>query len=263
MSDGFFAPLVGLPARIDPGGDREYVIRDYFDAVRASGGIPVMLPLQEEPADLGSAMTFLDGILLTGADSDIDPAAYGAARQERCGTVQPMHERLDFFLLECARNRKLPVLAICFGIQSLNVSLGGTLIQDIPTETGTVVRHSVPESEGKPVHAIRIESGSILEVISGSIGTEVNSIHHQAIHAPGRGLRVLARCTDGIIESIGCFEHEQWILGVQWHPEKSVAYDKFSRNMFDTFIGECRSRRNHPAGTRPSDAVSPRGGSHA
>ena len=262
MPDGLFAPLVGLPARIDPGGDREYVIRDYVDAVRASGGIPVMLPLLGEAAGLRPVLTWLNGILLTRADSDIDPAAYGHARQERCGHVQPMHEALDFFLLECARERNLPVLAICFGIQSLNVFRGGTLFQDIPTETGTKVRHSFPESEGEPVHAIRIESGSILEVISGSIETKVNSTHHQAIRTPGRGLRVLACCTDGIIESVGCFEHEQWILGVQWHPEKSVAYDKFSRNIFDTFIGECRSRKGS-AGDRSSDAGGPRGGSHA
>jgi putative glutamine amidotransferase len=120
------------------------------------------------------------------------------------------------------------------------------------------VRHSVPESEGQPVHAIRIEPGSLLETISGSTLTEVNSTHHQAILTAGRGLRVLARCTDGIVESVGCFEHEQWMLGVQWHPEKSVGYDRFSRNVLDTFIGECRSRRKKgPAGPRPSDAVEP------
>jgi putative glutamine amidotransferase len=260
MIDRIRAPLIGLPARIDEGGDREYVIRDYSEAVRASGAVPIIIPLLEDPGVFRPLLTILDGILLTGANSDVDPAKYGAARHEKCGPVQELHDRMDFFLIENAMKQKLPILAICFGTQSLNVFLGGTLIQDVPAETRTPVRHRVPESDGKQSHAIRVEAGSLLEQLSGAPEAQVNSTHHQAIDVPGRGLRVLARCTDGVVESVGLLDDEQWILGVQWHPEKSFSYDKFSRNIFNAFVAECRARRQSPAGPCPSDALQSWGG---
>ncbi len=252
MTDRSISPLVGIPARLDPGGERQYVIRDYSEAVRVAGGIPIALPLLEDPEAFRPMAEMMDGVLLTGADTDVDPQRYGAARHECCGMVQPLHDKLDFFLLECARRGNLPVLAICFGIQSLNVFEGGTLIQDIPTEIGASIPHSVPESDGRPCHAIRIEPGSLLEDLAGGTRAEVNSTHHQAIRSIGGGLSVLARSSDGIVEAVGsarccalpCGEkREQWILGVQWHPEKSFAYDKFSKNIFDAFLAECRARR--------------------
>jgi putative glutamine amidotransferase len=243
MTNRLTAPVLGLPARIDEGGDREYLIRDYADAICASGGIPIILPFLEHRSGLQPVLEALDGIVLTGADSDVAPEKYGTARRERCGWCHPLHEETDFFLLEQARVLQLPVLAICFGMQSLNVFLGGTLIQDIPSETGGPIPHSVPESEGKPCHTIRIKAGSILEGLAGVSEAEVNSTHHQAVAVPGRGLEVLARCPDGIVESVALIDREQWILGVQWHPEKSYSYDRFSKNIFDAFVAECRGRR--------------------
>jgi putative glutamine amidotransferase len=236
-------PWIGMPAQMDPGGDREYLSRQYPDAIEAAGGMPMILPLAASAASVLPLAERLDGILLTGSNSDLDPARYGAVRLEACGPAQPLRDPMDFFLLETALRRRIPVLAICFGIQSLNVFLGGTLIQDIPTLVGGPIRHDVPETNGNPCHTIRISAGSILEEIAASREIGVNSTHHQAIERPGKDLSVIARAPDGVIESVIHRDPAQYILGVQWHPEKSFGFDMFSRRLFEGFIARCRAVR--------------------
>lgn len=236
-------PWIGMPAQMDPDDDKQYLSRQYAEAIASAGGLPVMIPLLAAVESVRPLAEKLDGLLLTGHNSDVDPSLYGAVRTDACGPVQPLRDRMDFFLLEAAMRRQIPILAICFGIQSLNVFLGGSLIQDIPTAVGTAIRHSNPESKGVPSHGIRISSGSVLEQIAGRTEAMVNSTHHQAIEQPGRGLEVIAHAPDGIVESVFGSDLRHWVLGVQWHPEKSFGFDDFSLNLFEHFLARCRAVR--------------------
>jgi putative glutamine amidotransferase len=125
----------------------------------------------------------------------------------------------------------------------LNVFFGGTLIQDIPTLVHAPIRHDSSESDGLASHKIEIAPGSVLEEIAGGLDAVVNSTHHQAVERPGRGLEVVARAPDGVIESVSCRNQNRWILGVQWHPERSFACDGFSRRLFEYFLARCRAVR--------------------
>jgi len=250
-------PLVGLPARMDPGKESQYLSRNYADAVLAAGGMPVIVPLAERPQLLIPLAESLDGIVLTGSSSDVDPRHYATEREAACGPVQPLRDRTDFMLLDTASRRRIPILAICFGLQSLNVFMGGSLIQDIPTHVKTPIRHSNPRSNGKPCHPIDIAAGSLLEELAGGTSSRVNSTHHQAVALVGHGLEVIARAPDGVVEALTGSEPGRWILGVQWHPEKSFAYDLFSRRIFEQFIATCisygsRNERTHSENTQGS-----------
>lgn len=231
------APLIGLPVRMDPSKGSQYLDRRYADAIAAAGGIPILLPLLKDLAKIRAVARKLDGVLLTGSNTDVDPARYGAERHPACGPTQPLRDQTDFVLLEAARERRRPVLAICFGIQSLNVFMGGSLIQDIPSATGSPVRHSQPHIAF--AHEVEIERGSILEELAGGSTARVNSTHHQALERVAPGLGVMARAPDGIIESVAGTNGDQWVLGVQWHPEKSYDHDEFSQKIFGAFLSEC------------------------
>lgn len=235
------APLVGMPARMDAGSDNQYLSRDYGDAIAGAGGIPVILPLLADPETLRRAVASLDGILLTGSGTDVDPARYGAERDAGCGPVQPLRDSTDILLLELAEERRLPVLAICYGMQALNVYRGGTLIQDIPSAVETGIAHQNPGSKGRPSHPIAILPGTILADLAGGSTATVNSTHHQAADRIGAGLEVIARAPDGIVEAVVGTEAGPLVLGVQWHPEKSFAYDRLSRSIFDLFLSRCRT----------------------
>lgn len=239
--DSDASPRIGLPVRMDPGTDVQYLSRHYADAVGACGGVPVLLPLVEQPEVRQELVAGLAGILLTGSSSDVDPRSYGAIPEPACGPVQPLRDQLDFLLLERAFERGIPVLAICFGMQSLNVHLGGSLIQDIPSAIETPIRHQNPESGGVPSHEIEIANGSILERLARGVSAMVNSTHHQAVDRLGSGLEVMARAPDGIVEAVTVRAGEPFVLGVQWHPEKSFAYDALSRSIFELFMARCKS----------------------
>jgi putative glutamine amidotransferase len=226
---------------MDPGTDTQYLSRDYADAILDAGGIPVIIPLLEKPGAIRGLAQTLDGILLTGSSSDVDPQEYDAEREPACGPVQPLRDATDFQLLDIALNRKKPVLGICFGMQSMNVFLGGTLIQDIDARIGNAIVHNNPSTEGRPAHGIEIVQGSVLEELVPGVKAEVNSTHHQAIDRLAPGLEVIARALDGVVESVTSRGSDSWILGVQWHPEKSFRYDMLSRKIFELFVSQCRT----------------------
>ncbi len=234
-------PLIGMPARMDPGEEKQYLSRQYADAVITSGGVPLILPLVESPDLLSPVVDMLDGILLTGSASDLNPASYGAERRPECGPGQELRDRTDFFLLDAATRKRVPVLAICYGLQSLNVHRGGSLHQDIASDLNTGIRHSQPETKGDPAHRVQFSPGSLLEELGASNEAAVNSTHHQAIDRLGSGLQVIAQASDGIIEAVVGKETDRWVLGVQWHPERSYSHDPLSRKIFDRFIESCRT----------------------
>ena len=235
----------------------------YCDSVRLAGGEPIPISLQLNDPELNRALDSLDAFVTTGSPVDVDPSRYGAARSEKCGPADPARERTDWAIYEHALASGKPVLAICYGAQSLNVFCGGSLIQDIAGEFPAALRHTVkPTGEvaatpaGDPLHEITIEPGTYFAEIAAASGiraaggaqtAQVNTSHHQSILAPGRGLRIAAKAPDGIIEaaewiglapesvSDSAKDPDPWIIAVQWHPERMAA-DPLSLTLFHALV---------------------------
>jgi putative glutamine amidotransferase len=220
-------------------------IDNYLQAVERAGGKAVLLSLASSADDLKRQAAGLDGFVLTGSPADLEPAHYGAARHPATDAADAARERTDFTLLEHALIAAKPVLAICYGIQSLNVFLGGSLVQDIPTEIGSKIIHS-PEEDELPgggeapdaLHSVTIDPGHLHDLSKAS-NAEVNSWHHQSILEPARCLRVTARAPDGIVEAVEWTDHSNWVVGVQWHPER-MPEDALARALFSQLVASAR-----------------------
>ena len=187
----------------------------------------------------------LDGILLPGSPTDVDPAHYGAPPHPRLGKACPERDATDFALLEYGESAGLPVLGICFGVQSLNVFRGGKLVQDIPSLVPGAAVHDNPERPAR--HVVSLDAESLLARLAGAASAEVNSYHHQSIEQPGRDLRVVATAPDGVIEGVEDTTG-RFVIGVQWHPERDWRTDSFARELFAAFLREAEKSksRRHP-----------------
>ncbi len=248
MNDGITTsskgrPLIGITTRLDLARDTFYLRRYYAEAIAANGGIPVYIPLVPDQDALGALAERLGGILLAGSDSDLDPVLYGAEPHPGLGPVVVERDTVDLALLEYAETHRVPVLGICFGLQSLNVSRGGTLIQDLGAEVPGSLKHEQEPPYGQPSHTIEIEPGSRLERLAGCRRVPVNSTHHQAIRREGKNLRVVARALDGVIEAVEDPRDDRFVLGVQWLPEFGWEEDSLSKAIFAAFMDEARGHR--------------------
>ena len=222
-------PVVAVtaPRRQVDGRDRVTLNTAYVRALDAAGVVPLALPTMLAPeravAALGSEIR---GLVLTGGE-DVEPARYGAVRHPKLEDTDPARDAAELALIAAARARRLPILAICRGIQILNVALGGTLYQDLTSERPGPVTHT--GNDGR--HAVRVEPGSLLERTLGVRAATVNSRHHQAIRDLAPGLRAVAWAEDGLIEAAEPADAgAPWMLAVQWHPE-----DLTERALFDGF----------------------------
>jgi putative glutamine amidotransferase len=239
-------PRIGVPYRTrteeaTSGTDK---IEKYLEAVREAGGQPVPISLAASADAVARLASSLDGIVLAGSPADVEPSRYGAPRHAKCAEADEDRERIDFALLELCFAARKPVLAICYGIQSLNVFLSGTLIQDVSAEIGAKVAHSNDdEAETDTLHGIAIEAGSEISKMVGLREAIVNSSHHQAVLAPGNGLRITARAPDGVIEALEWIGDENWVVGVQWHPERMMGSDPLGRAMFGSLVKEAAMRK--------------------
>jgi putative glutamine amidotransferase len=240
-------PWIGIPTRFHDSGEPVDAIRRYVEAVLSSGGLPVMIPTFAPLSVVQGYRDRLDGILLPGSPTDIDPATFGEEPHPRLGKLLPERDALDFFLLEYGERMRLPVLGICFGAQSLNVFRGGKLVQDIPSVVPAAAFHNDHgEPEQAARHTVRLKEDSLLARLAGSGALEVNSFHHQAVSVPGRNLQVVATAPDGVIEAIED-PTGQFFVGVQWHPERGFKDDAFARALFTAFVEEAgKSRQNSP-----------------
>ncbi len=210
----------------------------YLEAVRIAGGEPVPVSLGLAPIEIERLGNTLDAVVLSGSPADIDPSLFRASRHPETAAADPDRERTDFGLLEHFLRRLKPILAICYGIQSLNVFLGGTLVQDIPSELGKAIQHDWEDEKGdpEPFHAARVESGSRLAQIAGTNDIYVNSSHHQSVAEPGRKLRIVSRAPDGVVEAVEATGNTNWVVGVQWHPERMVQTDALAQALFRNLI---------------------------
>lgn len=209
----------------------------YLAALQSAGAIPVVIPLHERPDRVARILAGTQGVLLPGSGFDVDPERYGEERIPACGPADPGRTAVDELLLQDAFNLHKPVFAICHGAQTLNVWLNGTLIQDLKSLLNTPVDHAV----GRAVvnaHPIRVAAGSRLALAaSGTLDTECNSSHHQAIGRVGDNLRVTAICPiDEIVEAVELDSDHHFAIGVQWHPERTYTASPLSRALFTDFI---------------------------
>jgi putative glutamine amidotransferase len=226
--------------------DREYAERaipQYERAVELAGGEAVRISLDQPPSGVQKIIEGCDGVLLPGSKADVDPAKFGAARSPCTAASDPGRDAVDEIVLQDAYHRRKPILGICYGLQSLNVYHGGSLIQHIPDFLPEELRARVDHEAGKKVavaHAVEIEKSSKLAgVLGGGDGlvVPVNSSHHQSADKIGDGLRISARCPDdGIIEALEGTAPDHFVLAVQWHPERSVDQDEASRAIFRALI---------------------------
>jgi len=230
----------------------------YTEAIYASGGTPLLLPLIPESDYIESVMEHVDAICLSGAVNDVDPLRYGHEPKPKLGPVVPRRDDTDMMLLAAAEARQLPVMAICFGIQSLNVYRGGTLVQDIETEVKDPLKHMQGDLFWRRSHSINITEDSLIARLADSTHTTVNSHHHQAIDIVGRDLEPIAWAHDGVIEAVINTRQDQFVLGVQWHPEVGWQDDLLSQALFKHFIAVARekaqSRIEEPAASKSSVA---------
>jgi len=243
-------PRVGVPYRTrteELTGERGKYDK-YLEAVRRAGGDPVEISLALSADELKNLARTLDAVVLPGSPADIEPSRYHAARHPKSADADPDRERTDFALLDHAFAERKPVLAICFGIQSLNVFLGGSLVQDIPSELLTRIQHpwtGAHQGAPEPFHVTHIEPGSRLSKLSGAAEVRVNSSHHQSILEPGRSLRVTSRAPDLVIEAVEWTGDSNWVTGVQWHPERMAETDSLAQALFRELVVASRKMPVH------------------
>jgi putative glutamine amidotransferase len=229
-------PLIGITMRHELETERFYLARHYGEAVAAAGGAPVHIPLIPDAGLVADFVERLDGVLLPGSASDVDPLRYGREPHARLGTVHPLKDETDLLVLKEAEERRLPLLAICFGMQVWNVYRGGSLIQDISSEVPRAHKHEQGAPRDRRSHNVKIRPESLLESLAGELLVPVNSHHHQALEQLGEGLQASAWSSDGLVEAVEDTREGRWALGVQWHPEIGWERDGLSKQIFSAFL---------------------------
>ena len=221
----------------------------YMRAVEAAGGIPVPILLQESSETQTRLLATCSAILLPGSPADVDPVRYGQPMAKECAAKDALREAVDDLLFEDAFSTGKPILGICYGLQSLNVWRHGSLIQDLPHAEqgkGNHVNHQ-PGREVQEAHALVLAGNSRLSRVLGRLehaktDLQVNSSHHQAIDRPGEGLAVVATSPiDGVIEAVEGTDPNQFVVAVQWHPERSYESSAASRALFAALLDAARS----------------------
>lgn len=236
-------PLVAVTATVKPDQSAQRVrLNDaYLRAIEDARLTPIVVAPLEDPDRCGAILSAVAGLVLTGGE-DIDPAEYGAEPHARLGETNRRRDRWEISLLHAARARRMPTLAICRGLQLLNVAMGGTLVQDIPAQWPGGLEHETTARSARS-HAIEVVPGSRTEAALGATELAVNSMHHQAIDKLAPGLRVTARSPDGLVEAVESDGDEWWVLGVQWHPEElNSTPEPWDRGLFAAFSARCRPR---------------------
>ncbi|HEY1422973.1 MAG TPA: gamma-glutamyl-gamma-aminobutyrate hydrolase family protein [Candidatus Acidoferrum sp.] len=242
-------PRVGIPwrTRDEERGCIVEKLNFYFDAVRQAGGEPEHVSLGLSEAELQRRAESLDAFVLPGSPADVAPVLYAEPQHAKTKTLDADRDRTDSAILTHALETHKPVLAICYGCQILNVHQGGSLVQDIPTEKPGSSAHGKTDLAASATtkdleHPATLAEASLLQKLAGATDVRINSSHHQSIDRPGEKLRVTARGADGIIEGVELQSPDDWVIGVQWHPER-MPEDAFAQRLFEDFVSAARKTR--------------------
>lgn len=242
--NGTRPPIVGVTCSIIHIEDRPPRLgqsRSYLDALVRAGAAPLLIPHLTDRALLRTVYEQLDGLLLPGGD-DVDPVRYGELRHEKCGPISTERDEAELTLARWAAEEGKPLLAICRGIQVLNVALGGSLVQDIEAQVPGAERHNWKPGYPRDhlPHTVSVHPQTRLAGLVGADSLPVNSFHHQAIKEVAPGLMVTARAPDQIIEAVELEDHP-FAVAVQWHPEELAGDDARAQRLFDALVLACRA----------------------
>ena len=221
---------------------RSVVASSYTDMIQRAGGIPFIIPPQTDKSHLDQLLAFADGFVMVGG-YDVDPRQYGAEPIDAMlgVTIQdPRRAENDFGLLERSLAKRIPTLAICLGMQELNILYGGSLYQDIPTQISNPVIHRINDWYNAR-HEVEFEKGSLLHKLTATCCTETNSAHHQSLKAVGHGLHVSGWTTDNVVEAIEPDDATLPVLGVQWHPEFEQNNDLAGFRLFEWLMSKIQT----------------------
>ena len=214
----------------------------YTDALRSAGAVPLVIPTVSDEAQAAAVMEVVDGIVFSGGE-DVNPAWYGESVWNETVEIDSVRDRSDSLLARAALACGKPVLAICRGSQLMNVILGGSLYQDLPSQHPTETEHHMSPPYDRPAHQVEICKGTPLFDLIQTERMDVNSYHHQAVRDKAPALQTMAVSEDGLIEAV-CLPERPFVWAVQWHPELSWRTDEKSRRIFEAFVGRCASERN-------------------
>jgi len=228
-------PLIGITTYGQDEKNNFPLPREYVDAVRRAGGIPLLIPPGEQRTL--ELLSQLDGFILAGG-GDIDPNLYGGGQHETVYMVDAQRDASELELARAVIEAEMPTLAICRGTQLINIALGGTLFLHLPDVVGEEILHRLPPRE--PVeHLVTVDGNSRLAKIMGETSVATASWHHQAIRDVATDLKVIARAPDGTIEAVEMPDN-RWLTAVQWHPELTASRDVHQQRLFDHLVAEAR-----------------------
>lgn len=232
------APVVAVSATSDtqPGYSHRVRLNSaYIIALENAGLIPVVVPPLSSATAARDILSRVDGLVITGGE-DVEPSRYGQDRSPKCGVSNVARDETEIALIRGASEMRKPLLAICRGPQVVNVALGGTLIQDIPSEIPSALPHNSEDARSTRVHDVTIDAGSRIADAIGETAIRVNSFHHQAVKDVAPSLKVTARAPDGIIEGLEPKSEDWWMMAVQWHPEEmNDSPEPWDRGIFRAF----------------------------
>lgn len=244
-------PIIGISTSIiaDNSGyfalyPRNYVNKDYVDAVIKNGGIPLMIPMSLDEEIIAEQISMIDGLILSGGH-DVCPHNYGEEPSSKLEEILPERDEYDFILLREAKKRKLPILGICRGCQIINVFEGGTLYQDLSyiKNDREILKHSQDHSPELKTHTAIIENDTKIYKIFGENNIMINSFHHQALKDIAKDYIVSANAKDGVVEAIESTTYP-FLVGVQWHPEMMHKYHNDANKIFKALIDEAGKTNN-------------------
>lgn len=227
-------PVIGVCASHDTEKKTFFVRENYMESIMRAGGLPVLLPMTRDVETIGEMAERIDGLFLAGG-GDVDPAHYNTPKHPKCGEIDPLRDDFELMLISRVMTRKLPIFGVCRGIQVMNVALGGTLIQDIPSEVPVNEIHLQNPPYDEPIHEIDVYEDGLLRKILNVPRFAVNSTHHQAVLDLAPGFVVDARSPEGIIEAVH-MKDDPRIFGVQFHPEHFAYKSKGAQALFNYFV---------------------------
>ena len=233
-------PIIGIISAVDAA-ETTMVLPPYVRCVEKAGGLPVALPYTTDVNTVKQFVSLCDGFLFSGG-VDISPARYGEEPNSRCATPSIPYDTFSFLVFEHALPTNKPIFGICRGAQMINVALGGSLYQDLPTQYTSSILHQQREPKFSFSHSVSLVKDEPLARLLGKERILANSFHHQAIKVLGQGLTVMATADDGTVEAVYAPAHP-YLFGIQWHPERLIDIDGNSRAIFSHFIETCEASK--------------------